>query len=85
MTRYGDVVFEKVDADDQTKLIEGATFGLYKDEACTIPLMENLNDGTSHAYIAESDADGKVNFTAIPLGTYYLKEIWAPDGYPIDS
>ena len=85
ITRYGDVDFEKVDADDNNKLLKGAIFGLYKDAACTTPLMENLNDDTSTAFVAESGSDGKVHFAGIPLGTYYLKEIWAPEGYPIDS
>ena len=84
ITRYGDVDFEKVDEDDQTKLLKGAIFGLYKDSACTTPLMENLNDGTSNAFVAKSGDDGKVHFAGIPLGTYYLKEISAPEGYPID-
>lgn len=85
MTQYGDIHFDKVDKENPTDKLAGAVFGIYKDEKCTKPLMENLNDGTSRVYIAESNAQGRVQFSDIPLGRYYLKELHAPEGYPLDD
>ena len=85
LTQYGDIHFDKVDKDNPSDKLAGAVFGIYKDEACTQPLMENLNNNTSRAYVAESDANGLVQFSDIPLGTYYLKELHAPEGYPLDN
>ena len=85
LTQYGDVEFDKVDQENHSDKLAGAVFGIYKDEACTQPLMENLKNGTSRAYVAESNTSGHVKFSDIPLGDYYLKEIKAPDGYPLDS
>ena len=84
LTRYGHVEFDKADKDNPSGLLAGAVFGIYKDSACTEPLMEQLKNNTSRAYIAESNASGHVVFSDIPLGTYYLKELHAPEGYPLD-
>ena len=83
MTQYGNVEFDKVDEDDQSKLLSGAVFGLYKDDKCTQPLMEELNDGSRRTFIVETDENGHAKLEDVPLGDYYLKEIHAPDGYPI--
>jgi fibro-slime domain-containing protein/LPXTG-motif cell wall-anchored protein len=85
MTQYGHIYFDKVDEDNTNVKLKGAVFGIYKDQECTQPLMENLKDGTSRAYIAESDANGRVTFSDIPIGDYYLKELNPPEGYPLDS
>ena len=85
MTLYGDIHFDKVDEDEPSDQLAGAVFGIYKDAGCTTPLMENLKDGTSRAYVARSNATGHVQFSDIPLGTYYLKELHAPAGYPLDN
>jgi fibro-slime domain-containing protein/LPXTG-motif cell wall-anchored protein len=82
MTQYGNVEFDKVDADDNS-LLAGAVFGLYKDDRCTIPLTEELKTGGRRAFIVETDANGHAKLEDVPLGDYYLKEIHAPDGYPI--
>ena len=83
MTQYGNVEFDKVDEDDQSKLLSGAVFGLYKDDKCTQPLMEELKDGSWRTFIVETDENGHAKLEDVPLGDYYLKEIHAPDGYPI--
>ena len=83
MTQYGDVEFDKVDEDDQSILLSGAVFGLYKDDKCTQPLTEELKDGSRRAFIVETDERGHAKLEDVPLGDYYLKEIHAPDGYPI--
>ncbi|MBP3896592.1 MAG: fibro-slime domain-containing protein [Mogibacterium sp.] len=85
LTRYGDVHFDKVDKENSSDKLRGALFGLYKDKACTQPLTENLKSGGIRAFVAESNASGRVQFQDVPLGTYYLKELRAPDGYPLDS
>lgn len=85
LTQYGDVHFDKVDKDNPSEKLAGAVFGIYKDHACTVPLLEQLKNGTSRAYVAESNAQGRVQFSDIPLGTYYLKELHAPEGYPLDN
>lgn len=85
LTQYGDVHFDKVDKDNRSEKLAGAVFGIYKDQACTEPLLEQLKNGTSRAYVAESNAQGRVQFSDIPLGTYYLKELHAPEGYPVDN
>ena len=85
MTLYGDIHFDKVDKDNPIDKLAGAVFGLYKDEDCTIPVMERLKNAPDRAYIAESDANGRVQFSDIPIGTYYLKELHAPEGYPLDD
>ena len=83
MTQYGNVEFDKVDEDDQSILLSGAVFGLYKDDKCTQPLMEELKDGSRRTFIVETDENGHAKLEDVPLGDYYLKEIHAPDGYPI--
>ena len=85
ITRYGDVDFDKVDAGPERTQLEGAVFALYKDPQCTQPLMEQLNNGTSRAFVKTSLSNGHVKFDGIPVGTYYMKEIDSPPGYPIEK
>ncbi len=82
--RFG---LEKVDGDGAP--LEGATFTLYSDEACTNAL-EFIYDAATATYTLaeESDADatdviiaGNVTIAGIEEGTYYMKENAAPEGY----
>jgi fimbrial isopeptide formation D2 family protein/LPXTG-motif cell wall-anchored protein len=60
--------------------LQGATFELYKDEACT--------DKYTNTKIADpltSDADGRINIKGLDGGVYYIKEISAPAGYIKDQ
>lgn len=65
----------KVDADDTTKVIAGAGFTLYADEA-----LENIV-GTE----IFSDENGRLALPVPSAGTYYLKETTAPAGYYISD
>lgn len=55
--------------------LEGATYGLYEDKACT----KKLAQGTT-------DASGQFWFDSyVAYGIYYIREISAPYGYKIDT
>ena len=68
----GAVTFTK--ADEMNRPLQGAEFTLYTDAACTNPLAT-----------ATSDANGRVEFTPQPGGTYYLKETKAPQGHTAEN
>ena len=51
--------------------LQGAQFGLWKNSECTGDPYKTQTTG----------ADGRMTFPGLDAGTYYLKEISAPDGY----
>ena len=66
--------------------LEGAVFGLFTDEAGTVPYKAKKADGTEgDAVTATTGSDGRMNFKGLDAGTYYLKEISAPAGYVTSS
>ncbi len=54
-------------------LLSGAVYGVYLDKSCT-KKVDNVT----------TDSKGYAKTKAIPIGTYYVKEITAPYGYVLD-
>ena len=67
--KVGNAEFTKID--EAGVGLGGAAFGLFLDDTCA----------TIASYTAISETDGKVHFSNIPTGTYYMKETEAPTNY----
>jgi len=65
----------KVDAADNTKTLNGATFELYLKNGQTRQLIDTITSGT----------DGKIGATDLTPGDYELIEVKAPEFYQLDS
>lgn len=55
---------------DVARKLEGAEFTLYKDKECKQEVMKGL-----------TDTNGNLKFDKVEVGTYWLKETKAPNGY----
>ena len=71
------VSVNKVDADAQTTMLRGAKIGIFKTQACTD------NDKIEEA-ITNTDGVAAFNYK-FAEGTYYVKEIAAPEGYNLNT
>ena len=67
--------------------LPGAVFGLFTDAAGTVPYKAKDTDGNiiDQAVTATTQDDGRMTFSGLDAGTYYLKEISAPAGYVTNS
>lgn len=68
------IAFKKVDSGDKSEALEGAVFGIYKDQTC-----RELVD------VVTTNSNGYAVSTRVAAGTYYVKEIAAPAGYSLSE
>ncbi len=62
--------------------LAGVGFQLFTDAAATVPFISPV---TGQPVIVESGTDGFARFTRLPYGTYYVKEVYVPNGFRISE
>lgn len=89
--KYGRAMLHKIsDNPDMTTdngcyTLEGATYGLYTDEACTHLYTNDLFNGYSKTVFLDGDeTEGIAMFDHLAFGTYWIKEVAPPTGYHIN-
>lgn len=76
----GGFTITKQDSDGNP--LAGVGFQLYTDAKATVPFISPI---TGLEVIEESGVDGIVSFTRLPYGTYYVKEVYVPEGFRISE
>ena len=88
-----EVTVQKVDAQSglsrpqQMASLKGAVYGIYAKEAITSADGDGeiLYEKNAEVMRKETDTEGRLCFKGLPLGTYYVKEIKASEGYLADA
>ena len=89
----GDITITKYDAEDETTILSGAEFKVYKNGGETPLCFIRTGTGTYKLALAgEAGANdtiaatnGTVKITGLDEGTYFFKETKAPEGYSINE
>jgi len=74
--------FDIIKRDSDGNPLAGVGFQLFTDALATIPFISPI---TGEPVIEESGTDGIVHFTRLPYGTYYVKEVYVPEGFRISD
>ena len=61
--------------------LEGAVFGLYSSDA----VMDTDDSGSKALQQSVSDKNGHICFSGLDRGTYFIREIRAPEGYSLND
>lgn len=88
----GSLKITKVSSADSSQKLQGATFVLYKDSACTKPVTQSdyvtyktSDAGFVNASTRKTNGSGVATFSGLRVGTYFLKETEAPSGYRVNA
>lgn len=76
ITKHGDKITSTSKWDEDP--LEGAFFGLYTEDPSQNPAAQPVQT-------VKTDATGRMNFTKLDEGKYYIKETQAPNGYSLDT
>ncbi|MCM1494402.1 MAG: SpaA isopeptide-forming pilin-related protein [Bacteroides sp.] len=77
-SQTGSITIQKVN--EAGEVLSGAQFGLYQD------VTDDAGTTTRKQLATRTTgADGKVTFTNLEAGTYYVKELKSPEGYTVNN